>query len=103
MTRNTWLSIGAVVIVLAVGVGLSQFASSQPDGLEYIAQEQGFAQTADNHALEDAPLAGYGENLEGSSGAATAVSALIGIVATAGLGFVVFRIARKKPDQRSTA
>jgi len=102
VTRNTWLSIGAVIIVLAVGVGLSQFASSQPDGLEYIAQEQGFAEKADNHALQDAPLAGYGENLEGSSATTTAVSALVGIVATAGLGFVVFRIARKKPDQHST-
>lgn len=103
MTRNTWLSIGAIVIILAVGVGLSQIASSQPDGLEHVAEQQGFAVAAGEHVLQDAPLAGYGENLDGSSGTATAISALIGIAATAGLGFVVFRIARKKPDTHSTA
>ncbi len=103
MTRNTWLSIGAIVVILAVGVGLSQLASSQPDGLEYVAQDQGFAGTADDHALEGAPLAGYGENLASSPRTATAISALVGIAATAGLGFFVFRIARKRPDTRSTA
>ena len=102
MTRNTWLSIGAIVVILAIGVGLSQFASSEPDGLEYVAEDQGFSGNADDHALEDAPLARYGENLGGSSRTATAVSALVGIVATAGLGFVVLRIARKKPDTHST-
>ncbi len=103
MTRNTWLAIAAVVVILAIGIGLSQFASSQPDGLEYVAEEHGFAGSADEHTLGDSPLAGYGENLEAPSGTATAVSALIGIAATAGLGFVVFRIARKKPDSHSTA
>ncbi|MCL1597769.1 MAG: PDGLE domain-containing protein [Actinomycetia bacterium] len=103
MTRNAWLLILAIVIILAVGVGLSQIASTQPDGLEHVAQDQGFADAANEHVLQDAPLAGYGENLDGSSRTATAVSALIGIIATAGLGFVVLRIARKSPDTHSAA
>ncbi len=103
MTRNTRLTVVAVIVIVVVGIGLSQFASSQPDGLEYVAQEQGFDETAAEHPLADAPLAGYGENLEVSPGVSTAVAAIVGIAATAGLGFVVFRVARKKPDTHARA
>ncbi len=48
----------AVALVLAFFV--SPFASSKPDGLEKVAIDQGFDDTAKDHALADAPLADYG-------------------------------------------
>ena len=50
-----------LLITVFVAVVLSQFASSEPDGLEYVAEDQGFADTAEDHDLADAPLAGHSD------------------------------------------
>lgn len=94
MKRNTVLAIVAVVVVLATGVVLSQFASSEPDGLEYVAGQQGFDDTAQNHTLEEAPLADYGANLDQDPAINTAVAAVIGIAVTAVIAVGLFWIAR---------
>jgi uncharacterized protein YneF (UPF0154 family) len=94
MRRNTVLAIVAVVVVLGTGIVLSQFASSQPDGLEYVAGQQGFDDTAQSHTLDDAPLADYGANLDQDPSINTAVAALIGIAVTAVLAVGLFWIAR---------
>ncbi len=88
------LLIGAIAAILTTGVVLSQFSSSDPDGLEFVAEQQGFDQTAETHPLESAPLAGYG----GSSIAGTAIAAVVGLGLTAGIGFALFWFLRKKPD-----
>jgi len=90
MNRNLRLAIVAVVVIAVVGVVLSQFASTQPDGLEFVAEQEGFADAATNHSLDDTPLANYGD--EGSS---RAIAAGVGIVITLGLGYALFRILGK--------
>jgi len=103
MRRNTVLAIAAVIVVLATGVVLSQFASSQPDGLEYVASQQGFDDTAQDHTLEDAPLADYGGNLDQDPVIGTAVAAFVGIIVTALLAVGLFWIARsRKHDPTAT-
>ncbi len=58
MNRNNrmFLLVG-LVVTIAVAVVVAQFASSSPDGLEYVAEQQGFAETAEDHDLSEAPLA----------------------------------------------
>ena len=91
-----WFVLGLLITVL-VAVVVSQFASSEPDGLEYVAEEQGFAATAEDHYLADAPLADYGENLEADRVISTGVAGLIGVVAALGIGFGLFWLIRA-PD-----
>ena len=92
MTRNTKLVLIAVVVIAVVGIGLSQLASSQPDGLEFVAEANGFDSQATDHSLDDAPLADYG----GGDRATTAVAAVIGIAVTLGIGYGLFALVSTK-------
>lgn len=57
-TRTLVLAGVAIAFVLAGFV--SFYASSSPDGLEYVAGEQGFLDTAEDHRTSaDSPLADY--------------------------------------------
>jgi ABC-type spermidine/putrescine transport system permease subunit I len=84
-----------LVAALLIAVVVSQFASSSPDGLEYVAEQEGFGATATEHDLADSPLADYGADLTDSSGLNTAVAGLIGTLATLAVGYGVFWFARK--------
>jgi len=83
-----------LLITVFVAVVLSQFASSEPDGLEYVAEDQGFADTAEDHDLADAPLADYGENLESGGAISTGVAGFVGVVAALGAALGLFWLIR---------
>lgn len=96
-SRNLFL-IGLAVAIL-VAVGVSQLASDQPDGLEFVAEQEGFLDTAEDHDLADTPLADYGEGLTGNDALNTAIAGLAGVLVTLGLGYGVFWLARRRdPD-----
>lgn len=103
MKRNVVLAVVAVVVIAVTGVVFSQFASSKPDGLEFVAEEEGFAETAEDHTLGDTPLADYGENLDQDPAVNTAVAAVVGLLATGALAVGLFWIARSRPDDRASA
>lgn len=94
-TRTFYLV--GVLVTVAIAVGVSQLASGDPDGLEYVAGEQGFADSAQEHDLAGTPLADYGDGLTGSRVLDTAIAGLVGVVVTLGIGWVVFRGIRKRP------
>jgi cobalt/nickel transport system permease protein len=66
---------------------VSYLASGDPDGLEYVAGEQGFVQTTRDHLLGDSVLADYGD----LAGIAVGVAGVLGVVVTVGAGLAVFR------------
>jgi hypothetical protein len=84
----------AVTIFLAVVV--SQWASSEPDGLNKVAQDKGFAASAEDHALDDSPVAGYEVDGVENGGLGRALSGLIGVTVTFLLGAGLFAAVRKK-------
>jgi cobalt/nickel transport protein len=57
--KNPLVVTGLVVSLVLAG-GVSFYASSQPDGLEKVAGDIGFLDSAKESAVEDGPLAGYG-------------------------------------------
>lgn len=85
---------GLVAAVL-VAVVVAQFASSSPDGLEFVAEQEGFADTAAEHDLAGSPLSGYGEDLTDDDRVNTAVAGLVGTLLTLAIGYGVFWVARR--------
>jgi PDGLE domain len=69
------LVVGLLAALLLAGVA-SVYASSRPDGLERVAEDQGFAQQAEEHPTADGPLADY----QVGGGGGTGVAGVIGVV-----------------------
>lgn len=90
-TRNQAFVISGLGIALLIAVFLSPFASSNPDGLDRVAQEQGFDQKAAEEPLayklpfyqmfEEYQLRGVPEQV------ATPAAGLIGTLVTFGLAW----------------
>lgn len=96
MKTSTKLFVAAGVLLgLALAVFVSPFASSSPDGLERVAEDEGFADSATDHELGDSPLADYGVDGMDDEQLSTAASGLIGVLTTLGLATGVFALARR--------
>jgi PDGLE domain len=87
-----------VLAGLLVGLGLAifagPFASSEPDGLEKVATEEGFDGAAENHDLADGPLADYGVEGVDDPRVGTGLAGLIGVLVTFGIGLALFGVVR---------
>ncbi|HEX9855526.1 MAG TPA: PDGLE domain-containing protein [Acidimicrobiia bacterium] len=90
----TFLALGLVVTFL-LGVVVSQFASGNPDGLEFVAGQEGFADAARDHDLGDGPLADYGVSLTDNDVVNTAIAGAAGVLITLIVGYGVFALARR--------
>jgi hypothetical protein len=102
MDRRTWAFILAgLVVAMVFAVGVSQLASPDPDGLEYVAEQEGFLETAEDHTFGDAPLADYGANLGGSDRAGTAVAGAVGVLITLAAGWGLFRLVAGRNERSS--
>ena len=97
--KNPLVVTGLVVSLVLAG-GVSYYASSHPDGLEKVAGDIGFLDSAKESAVEEGPLAGYGvagvENERISGG----LAGVIGVASTAAVSFGLFYALRRfKKDQ----
>jgi len=97
--KNPLIVIGLVVSLVLAG-GVSYYASSHPDGLEKVAGDIGFLDSAKESAVAEGPLAGYGvagvENERISGG----LAGVIGVASTAAVSFGLFYALRRfKKDQ----
>lgn len=83
MDRRLWwfLGIGLVVALIVAGV-VSGFAASDPDGLERVAIDEGFEETAEDHALADSPLADYAVSGVEDERLSTGLAGIIGVALT---------------------
>jgi cobalt/nickel transport protein len=93
-TRNFYLA--ALFVTLLIAGGASYYASSDPDGLEKVAEDIGFIEQAKPNTNSDGALADYGvkgvENERLSVGAA----GVIGVIATGAFGTGLFYLLRRK-------
>ena len=87
--KNPLIVVGFAVS-LALAGGVSYYASSHPDGLEKVAGDVGFLDSAKESAVKDSPLAEYGvagvENERISGG----LAGVIGVASTAAVSFAIF-------------
>ena len=95
---------GLLVALLLAGV-VSYYASNRPDGLNRVAEDKGFSRTADKHAADDSPFAGYGTKGVGderlSGGVAGVVGSAVVLVLAGGLALVVRRRGAGAPSEQS--
>jgi cobalt/nickel transport protein len=86
--------VGIAVALLIAGVG-SYYASSDPDGLTKVSQDQGFAGSEKDHATSDGALAGYEtkgvDNPRLSGGLAGVVGSVVVLVLAGGVVLLVRR------------
>jgi hypothetical protein len=93
-STRTFVVTGVLVALLLAGV-VSYYASTSPDGLNRVAEDQGFSQTQTEHPGDGSPLAGYGTKGIGdervSKGVAGVVGSLIVLVLAGGVTLLVRR------------
>ena len=90
------------LVFLLVTIGLagivSFYASSSPDGLEKVAEDVGFIETAKDHSIDNSALADYGVAGIENERLSVGIAGIIGVIATGVLMYFIIKfISRKKP------
>jgi len=93
--------LGGLFVAIALALFVSPFASGNPDGLNKVAIDQGFDDTATEHALEDGPLAGYGIRGIDNERMSKGLSGLVGVLVTFGVGMLLFGALRSARARRA--
>lgn len=98
--KNKLVAVGLALSLVLAG-GVSYYASSHPDGLEKVAGDIGFLDSAKDSAVKDSPLAEYGvagvENERISGG----LAGIIGVATTAAVSFGLFYALRRFKKDKS--
>ncbi len=98
--KNPLIIVGFAVS-LALAGGVSYYASSQPDGLEKVAGDVGFLDSAKESAVKDSPLAEYGLAGVDNERISGGLAGVIGVASTAAVSFAIFygmrRFNKSKP------
>ena len=89
------------LVFLLVTIGLagivSFYASSSPDGLEKVAEDVGFIETAKDHSLGNSALADYGVAGIENERLSVGIAGILGVIATGVLMYLIIKfISRKK-------
>jgi cobalt/nickel transport protein len=104
-SRNQAFVITGLGIALLIAIFLSPFASSDPDGLDRVSQDQGFdTKAAENPPANRLPFSSIFEEyaLRGvPEGLATPLAGLIGTLVTFGLAWGAGKLLVKGSDTRS--
>ena len=99
MDKNKkFLAAGFLVSLFLAGV-VSFYASSHPDGLEKVAEDIGFIETAEEHTYADGALADYGVKGIENERASVGVAGVIGVIGTAIVGGALFTFIARKPKK----
>ena len=98
LTNRKFYIIGFVVSLFLAGV-VSFYASSSPDGLEKVAQDIGFIDTAKDHTNADGILADYGVKGIDNERASVGVAGIIGVIGTAVVAGIGFKLIARKPKK----
>ena len=109
--KGLWAFVGiALIVAVILGVFVSPFASSSPDGLDKTAKEKGFVEKAEDTkpAWSHSPMKDYAIPGVKNEKASTGLSGLLGVLITVAVAVVVGllvyglgRIWKKKDDEGS--
>jgi PDGLE domain len=96
-----WFVIAGLLVAIALVVLVSPLADSDPDGLNRVAEDQGFASSEADHDLKDGPLADYAVRGVDDERMSKGLAGVIGLLATFALCFGVFAVVRRRKISRA--
>lgn len=99
--RRWWLV--AIVVAFVLAAGVSFYASGAPDGLERVAEDEGFLDTATPHDLADSPLADYGVEGVEDDRMSGGLAGIVGVIVTLAAGAGLFRLVRRPESADESA
>ncbi len=99
MKQKTFLIVGFIASLFLAAI-VSFYASSNPDGLEKVASDIGFIETAKDHSNSDGILADYGVKGVENSRLSTGAAGVIGVIATGAISTGIFAIIRRKSSEK---
>ena len=89
----------ALLVSVLLAGGASFYASSSPDGLEKVAEDIGFIETAKDHTNAGGALADYGVKGIENERASVGVAGVIGVIGTAVVAGIGFKLIARKPKK----
>jgi cobalt/nickel transport protein len=96
--RTRTLVVAGLLTALVLAGVASFYASSHPDGLEYVAERTGFGDTADDSPTADGPMADYAVKGVDSPRLAGGLAGVAGVLVTLGLaGGLGYAVRRRRP------
>lgn len=95
MSTRRFFAVALVVSLLVAGVA-SHYASSRPDGLEHVAEQTGFLDSAEDSATADSPLADYRTSGVDDRRVSGGLAGVIGVVVMLVLSTGLFRLVRRR-------
>ena len=95
MKQRTFLISGFIASLFLAGV-VSFYASSHPDGLEKVAEDIGFIETAKENTNADSLLADYGVKGVDKERLSVGAAGVIGVIATGVISTGLFMLVRRK-------
>jgi cobalt/nickel transport protein len=93
--KNRFL-LGGILVSIFVAGFISYYASSSPDGLEKVAEDKGFLDTAKDSANSNSFLADYGIAGIDNERLSVGLSGIIGVIATLSVSLLIFKTLAKK-------
>ncbi|MGI9017500.1 MAG: energy-coupling factor ABC transporter permease [Euzebya sp.] len=90
--------VAAVLVVVVLATVVSQFAGGAPDGLERVAQDQGFSQSAVDHPLGSALFADYATSGVTNEKLSLAIAGVGGTLIVTLVLAGLFLAVRRRPD-----
>ena len=97
MLNNRKFYIAGFIVSLFLAGVVSFYASSSPDGLEKVAEEIGFIETAKDNANAGVVLSDYGTKGVDNERASVGIAGVIGVLGTAVVAGVAFKLIARKP------
>jgi cobalt/nickel transport system permease protein len=82
--------LGGALVALVFAAVVSQFAVDQPDGLERVAEDTGFAASGTEHALSDSLFADYATAGISNESLSLAVAGIVGTMVTLAVAAGIF-------------
>lgn len=92
-------TIGALITALVIACVVSLWASSNPDGLEFVAESTGFIGSAEDSVTAGSPLADYGVAFVDNPWLSVALAGAIGCAVTFGFAWLIGRAAKRRAAQ----
>jgi PDGLE domain len=93
--RLSLFLVAGLIVAGGLAIFVSPYASTSPDGLNRVADSEGFHGAAKDHPFGDGPVADYSVNGVENPRVSKALAGLAGVMITFGAGIGLFALLRR--------